>query len=283
MFQYAAGRAVSLRQGVPLLLDLSFYKDVHDRAFRLNELNVSARIATEEEIEKVHSPSRKFLDLFRFKEHIIREQSPWFEIRRVFSTKKEFSFDKRISSAADNTYLDGHWTSERYFKDIEEKLRIEFRLRNPLSDQSADLVRVIRNSDNPVSVHVRHGDYISNQKFATIHGTLTKEYYSKAIEAVEKNVKNPRYFVFSDNIEWARENLPLGETAEFISDPRISDTETIYLMSICSAHIIANSSFSWWGAWLDANPNKMVAAPKNWFADKSKDTTDLIPPSWIKI
>ena len=135
---------------------------------------------------------------------------------------------------------------------------------------------------NAVSVHVRRGDYVNNKNANAFHGVCSPEYYRKAIELIAKRVDSPKYFVFSDDIEWVKEHIEIPN-AVFVSQKDIADHEELVLMSKCKHAIIANSSFSWWGAWLNANPNKLVIAPKQWVSDSRVNTVDAIPAEWVRI
>lgn len=139
-------------------------------------------------------------------------------------------------------------------------------------------------SVNAVSLHVRRGDYVSNLTINQFHGTCSLEYYNQAIAQIAKKVETPHFFVFSDDPEWVKSNLKIDYSITIVDHNNADKNyEDIRLMSLCKHHIIANSSFSWWGAWLCRNPNKIVIAPLKWFNDKSINTTDLIPDGWIKI
>ena len=136
---------------------------------------------------------------------------------------------------------------------------------------------------NSVSLHIRRGDYVSNQKTNQTHGTCDLDYYQRCITEIEKEVENPYFFVFSDEIEWVKENLKINHPAEYV-DQNTGDKsyEDMRLMSQCKHNVIANSSFSWWGAWLNSYPDKIVFAPKRWFASDKHNTKDLIPEGWKK-
>jgi hypothetical protein len=131
---------------------------------------------------------------------------------------------------------------------------------------------------------VRRGDYVTSPKTNSVHGTCSLEYYYDSFNLIEKQHKNSHYFIFSDDIEWCKQNLEFIKNKTFIElSANERDHEEMYLMSQCKHNIIANSSFSWWGAWLNQNPDKMVIAPKKWFHDQQINTNDLIPDTWIRI
>jgi hypothetical protein len=134
---------------------------------------------------------------------------------------------------------------------------------------------------NAVSLHVRRGDYVSNPDSSRVHGLCGADYHQAAVRRIAEVVPQPHLFVFSDDPQWAAGNLHLDHPATIVTgnDTR-RDYEDLHLMSLCKHHIVANSSFSWWGAWLDTNPDKIVIAPERWFAHEQHDTRDLLPPTW---
>jgi hypothetical protein len=136
-------------------------------------------------------------------------------------------------------------------------------------------------SNNSVSVHIRRGDYVSNPHASKFHGTKGLDYYEKAVERIAETVKNPELFVISDDIEWCKENLRLPYKTTHIDGN--AGFEDMHIMSHCAHNIIANSSFSWWAAWLNTNPDKVVIAPKKWFNDESINTEDVVPKTWIRL
>ena len=137
---------------------------------------------------------------------------------------------------------------------------------------------------NAVSLHVRRGDYAADPVVTSMHGLCPLDYYDRAVEYVLGRVSDPAFFLFSDDPDWVREHLKLrGSVSVVDHNGPDSGSEDLRLMSLCRHHIIANSTFSWWGAWLDPRPDKLVIAPKRWFADESLDTSDLLPAGWVKL
>ena len=184
----------------------------------------------------------------------------------------------------DNTYFEGFWwQSELYFKNIRDILLKEFTLRNDFGVEAKRIARDIDYNKYSVSVHIRRGDYVSDSTTLAHHGFLGGEYYKEAIDLMNKKTIRPSFYVFSDDIEWVKTNLSFSYPVLFVSDENIPTHEELILMSLCTHHIIANSSFSWWGAWLGRNSEKIVIAPKRWISDETVDTSDIYPDSWIKI
>jgi hypothetical protein len=202
--------------------------------------------------------------------------------------KQWFVFDPEISNLPDNTFLCGYWQSEKYFKDIEDIIRRELSLKETLTEKSEAFARRISTAKNTVSLHIRRGDYVTDVKTNNYLGLCSLEYYRECISILVNKFGSLNVFVFSDDTSWAKENLsyatPTPVNFYFVDHNGIEYAyEDMYLMSICEHNIIANSSFSWWGAWLNMNKNKIVFAPKNWINDESFTALDIIPDNWYRI
>jgi len=281
MFQYAAGRCLAEKYQTALKLDISGYKDqrgITPRQYALGIFNIKKEFAVDNDVgyviiffnsNKVGKIFLKFYNLLPIK-------------YRHYTKEPHFNFYPQFFNAGDNSYLDGYWQSEKYFKEIGEIIRQEFILKKEYFKLNADLLNLIKQTDS-ISLHIRRSDYITNKSANQTHGTCSIDYYKMAIERVVKQLRNPYLFIFSDDIQWVKDNLKTDLPTTYVSDGNYKDYEELILMSYCKHNIIANSSFSWWGAWLNLNPDKMVVAPKNWFIDKRYNTTDLIPENWIKI
>ncbi len=175
----------------------------------------------------------------------------------------------------------GNWHNEKYFKEYSNILKKEFILRKPLSAQNQEILKKIESS-NSVSLHLRGGDYVTGKK-STFHGTCSPEYYKKAIEIIQQKMNSPEFFIFTDDIEWARNHITFPRFCTLVSSNNSLPWEELKMMSLCKHNIIANSTFSWWGAWLNDSPNKIIIAPKKWFNNEQMNTGEIIPNSWIKI
>ena len=168
-------------------------------------------------------------------------------------------------------FIHGYFQSEKYFKEYEKDIRHMFSM--PKQIEEYIYRKYPKISNNSVSLHIRRGDYVGLQAY---HGLQTIEYYKKAINLIGGDLD---VYVFSDDIDWCEENLLFAK--RFVEE---EDYISIYMMSLCQHNIIANSSFSWWGAWLNDNKNKKVVAPKRWFGKNGpKDTQDIIPGEWFKV
>jgi len=284
MFQYAAGRSLACRHNAGLKLDVSFLesdqKGVAARAYELRHLNISADIATSREVAEMTGCGKSRIEtmLARF-----RQITGLTKLKSNVFLERHFHFNQEFLTASDNTYLEGYWQSEKYFKEIEEIIRREFVVRYPLAGKNLEISELIK-SVNSVSIHVRRGDYVTNPETRRTHGICSLEYYLESIKEICKRAPDPHFFVFSDDMEWVRRSLKIDYPVAYV-DFNGSDNayDDLRLMSLCRHNIIANSSFSWWGAWLNSNQGKLVVAPRTWLMDKSHDTSDILPDAWIKI
>lgn len=200
-----------------------------------------------------------------------------------FTEMKEenyMTYDARVYENVRHPHVyNGFWQSEKYFLDIEDKVRRVFRFREELlSEKTRQKAKEIHECKNAVSLHVRRGDYvgIGNTK------TFGMEYYDAAEEMMRKEFNGGRLVVFSDDLEWAKTNLPYKDMVVVDWNKGKDSWQDMFLMTQCTHNIIANSSFSWWGAWLNEHPNKQVIAPKKWMKDEPKDA-DIIPQTWIRL
>lgn len=272
MFQYAVGRSLSIKLGCPLKLDLSWFRNQNDRQYALNDF--SFKCETVSLADKSPSKIKKKIDRIRN-----RFLKPTKMGVPVF-LEKHFHVDDGFFKIKEPAYLQGYWQSELYFKDIENQIRKDFRLEGQLTDERQKIAKQIQ-ALNAISVHVRRGDYVTNPSANKHHGTCPADWYKIMMSKMAEQKADPTFFVFSDDPEWAKSNLPNQWPCQFIqpsSDGK--DQQDMALMSFCNHHIIANSSFSWWGAWLNPNEGKTVFAPQKWFSNKSLNVQNLIPSRW---
>tara|TARA_B100001250_G_C19801148_1_gene791121 strand:+ start:2125 stop:2811 length:687 start_codon:yes stop_codon:yes gene_type:complete len=198
--------------------------------------------------------------------------------------EKIYGYDKTLyEKINDNSVLIGYWQDEKYFSLIKEKIRTEIQL----VDSNTQFIKKYKKAIiecNSVSVHFRMKDYIENKKTSDFHGVLSNEYYKKSFELVSKRIENPTFFVFSDDINKVKDRLDMNYSHHFIFHQKpIKDTDELFLMSLCKHNIIANSTYSWWGGWLNKNKNKIVIGPKNWFKSKENKKNNPMPKEWIRI
>lgn len=279
LFQYAIGRSLAIRNESEFKMDILGYADQGElltpRLYALNIFSVQENFASEKEIEKLKSNTSGsvVLALQRF---------GFFKKSNSFVIEPHFNFSSEILESGNNIYLQGYWQTEKYFKDVEDVIRKEFTLKEKFSIEEKEITKEIKNS-NAVSLHIRRGDYVSSATTSKFHGICSLDYYEKAVRHIAEKTENPVFYIFSDDIAWVKENLKIDFPTKYVSDGILKDYEELTLMSYCKHNIIANSSFSWWGAWLNANPEKIVIAPKQWFADQSVNTSDVVPETWVKM
>jgi len=200
----------------------------------------------------------------------------------AFVVEPHFHYWPEINKAPRDCYLAGYWQSEKYFQDAEPIIREDFTFKIPMASRNEQIAEKIAQA-NAISLHVRRGDYVNNPHTKATHGICSPDYYRDAIGYMAKQIENPHFFIFSDDMPWVRSQMKLDFPCYYIEHNSGAESyNDMRLMSMCQHHIIANSSFSWWGAWLNPYPNKIVIAPRKWFANNS-DTDDLIPPGWIRL
>lgn len=276
MFQYAMGRCLSCTKALDLKLDISFFEDHPERKYELNNFDIVQRIANTEESDKLKNSDSKRLN--RIKQRYLG--SP-----QVFVQESSLMFDPQYLAIMHSAYLDGYWQSEKYFRQIENVIRQELKVSTPPSAANRALLDEIE-SVNAVSLHVRRGDYEEDPVINQVHGTCSLNYYEEAASLIVEKVSQPVFYVFSDDIPWAKDNLNLGHNFQFVSINNGENAhEDLRLMYSCKHHIIANSTLSWWGAWLNPNPDKIVVAPQKWFNDPELNlqSKTIVPESWIRL
>lgn len=243
LFQWAYGKYLSEHFNTELSLDLSFYQNQFGNTPRTFEL--------------INLPNLK-----------VPERLP--PSKPIVYLNDNFTFKPIDYKSNHDYFLNGFWQSEKYFKSVSNLIKLEL---SPTEDKLNDLSKKIEG--NSISLHIRRTDYLTSNGF---HPTQTIQYYQEAIRLIGdyKNI-----YIFSDDIEWCKNNLTFKNTV-FIEGQ--SNIEDLWLMSLCDHNVIANSSFSWWGAWLNNNPNKIVVAPKLWFGEHAGiNSGDIVPENWIKI
>ncbi|MBU4176661.1 MAG: alpha-1,2-fucosyltransferase [Proteobacteria bacterium] len=278
MFQYAAGRRLAAIHGAVLKLDISDFTNYTLHDYGLSAFNIKEAIATQEEIRLFKEPETSSL-----KKKIKKLLGYPNKLGITHIRESQYHFDPAILTMHDSVYLDGYWQSEKYFSDISVIIRNEFTATSPQTGRNLALAQHMASCES-ISLHVRRGDYVTDEKTNTIHGTCDLDYYVRCIERVAQKVRRPCFFIFSDDPEWAEKNLHITHQATFISHngPK-KNYEDLRLMSQCRHHIIANSSFSWWGAWLGQHQDTIVYAPKRWFNSPLFNTQDLLPETWTRI
>jgi len=272
LFQYSLGRKLSIKNNDIFKLDLSDFTKDNPRSYSLGYFNVIENFTSDEDVNKIKkSGVWKLVDKLK----------PYY--KRSAIKYKGYDFDPNVLKLSGNFYLDGYWQSEKYFKDIESVIREEITLKELSPYKHSELINNIKNS-NSVSIHIRRGDYVTNKKFSSVYNLLDEKYYQEALKFIAEKIKDPLFFIFSDDINWVKQNLNIPYPKIFVSgENEIKNYEELILMSLCKHNITANSSFSWWGAWLNKNADKIVISPDRWFNDKISNAKDLIPENWVRL
>ena len=284
LFQYATGRSVACKNNDELKLDVRRYLKQDDsredffmrtvdtpRDYKLNHFNITAGIASTDEAAALKNPYGPLSEVYRI-------------VRAKVTQNYWTNYHPEIFKKKDNLYLNGFWQTELYFKDIRDTLLKELTLKIPLEQIVPDLLEMMKGPES-VSLQIRRGDYVDNPVYNRYWGTCTASYYTRALAHIaEQTSGSLRVFAFSDDPEWVEHNISLPPNTCIVSKTyALKDYEELIAMSYCSHNIISNSTFGWWGAWLNNNPDKVVVAPTPW-TDLHKDRhKDIIPESWIQL
>jgi hypothetical protein len=274
LFQYAAARSLAIQLGKDLLLDISAFEfySLHNGFELFRIFHIDKKVADFSDIHRVlgwqaFSPVRNLLLSSKFS----------YLRNKQFVVEPHFQYWEDYKRITHDVYLSGYWQSENYFFDVAAQIREDFTFRLPMQNDIAELAVQISNV-NSVSLHVRRGDYIKN---TATYALCSIDFYKAAIQYIAERVEHPHFYIFSDDIAWVKNNLKMDFSHHYVDFNHGSESyNDMRLMSLCQHNIVANSSFSWWGAWLNSNSEKIVVAPRYWFANGS-DTADMFPSSWV--
>lgn len=274
MFQYAAGRALAIDLRADLLLDISWFLGRENRTYALDDFLTAGQVS--------FTQPRLFQNFQSLHSKIMRR---WGSARmggKIFR-ENQFQFNPDISNIRQSVFLEGYWQSERYFKNHGQQIRDDFLPNSELPDRCQPLLSEIKASD-AICVHIRRGDYVTDPSAAAVHGLCSLDYYQEGAARLMRNLSDPHCFVFSDDPNWVRNSLelPCPFSVVDVNDGSQANWD-LHLMSACRHFVIANSSLSWWGAWLGTADDKQVVAPKRWFLNDAKSTVDLISQNWQQI
>jgi len=278
LFQYAAARSLADRLQCGLLLDVRGIAKNGDRPYQLDLYNVRAEVADAQTLAAL--PAWRSSRAGRIR------QSLAFAMPGLFHSPvfwpHSFAYDGRVERLRHPVYMVGYWQTERYFAWNRSRLLEDVTLL-PGSTVDAGWVQKIRGR-NSVSLHVRRGDYVSSPTAAAQHGTCDMAYYQHAIALLLQQQPDIEVFVFSDEPQWAADHLRLPAPTHIVdANPPDRGYLDLELMRGCRHHVLANSSFSWWGAWLCVQPGQTVYAPRRWFANHGIDARDITPPRWHRL
>lgn len=286
MYQYAVGYCLAKRYNVPLGLDCSLMGDIKpNEAHTARELELSVFIDDLKIINPAHiklDVANKLTVFERIKDKFTGNKPLPYYKKAYFYEQEQYVFDKNIFLIPQSCYLTGYFQNELYFAHLEQEIRTLFSFKTELDKQNKQMLQQIDKTES-VSIHVRRGDYAKNKTINAIHGLLTVDYYKKAIDYICKRVENPHFYIFSDDIDWCIQNLQFDQHQQTFISFNYPDKnyEDMRLMSHCKHNIIANSSFSWWGAWLNANPVKLIVAPQKWLVKQAlHQVSGFFPKHW---
>ncbi len=281
LFQYAIARRLAIEHQTTVGLDIDWFTDVPQtdtiREYELGCYPLKAEIVNPKKLTIVdprQPHGRK--DILLKKIGISKKVWMHYEEGQ--------GFHSNFLSLPDNTMLVGFWQSEKYFKDIRDILLKELEPTTPLSKKNKTYLKDIT-SHTSISIHIRRGDYVQNKNANAFHGVLPLSYYQKGITYIKEHSKEKdiKVFVFSNDIGWCKKNIQFDVPIEFIEGNTLG-SDDMRLMKHCKHFVMANSTFSWWGAWLATSKNKIVVAPKRWFLDESADNAiDIVPNEWVRL
>lgn len=255
LFQYAIALHLGKIHNTEVLIDNSEFESYTLHKYALADFNINENYASKGVVNKMNIHS-----------------------------EKTFYFDPKFKEISDNVLLSGYWQSEKYFLDIKDVIIQTYSVKKPLFGLNAEISKSIQ-STNSISIHIRRTDYLPNTYNDQVLEFINLGYYESAIQEISTKINNPFFYIFSDDPSWVKSNLNIQFPHIFIDNNKENAYEDLRLMSLCNNNIIANSSFSWWGAWLNKHNNKIIIAPKQWFSKNAKnlDSCDLIPDNWVRI
>ena len=279
MFQYATGKALANRHGVELKLDISSFKQqlgevITPRHFELDVFNCDIKFATEEEILEF-----EVLKSSRWKRILQRKMPNMFS--KIYFSESGHLYHSVFNTLPKHVYLEGYWQNENYFKNIRSTLLKDFQIRQTMPTEVNKWLSKIKEAHS-VAIHVRRGDYVNLSSANAFHGLCSLDYYESSVEHLQEQLKDLELFVFSDDLDWCKANLKFAQKINFVELKQLACWE-LFLMSQCQHNIIANSSFSWWAAWLNQTSNKNVCVPQNWFVNTPSSSIDIVAENWTVI
>lgn len=282
MFQYACARALSLNLNAPLKFTTDTFDTYNSHnGFELESVfGLRLEIASRQDLARLVGWWRSLPVVRRA---LAKSPYSWLAGRRFLGEPHFMYWPALLERARQGGYLQGYWQSERYFSEHAERIRTDFSFKEDLKGANLQIAHAILQG-SAISIHIRRGDYVSNPKTLSVHGICHPDYYHAAIETLLQRCPGARLFAFSDDPQWVSQVLsPRYPGLVLVNQNKGKESyNDMRLMSMCHHHIIANSSFSWWGAWLNPKPEKIVFAPNRWFVN-GRDTSDLIPAGWERM
>jgi Glycosyl transferase family 11 len=277
LFQYAFGRRLSIEYDVPVYLDITEFETYKLHEFSLKHYRLQSDFAPKNILAKTLKSYRK-TRLGVARHWCSRWLYPSLFPKEI--NEPSLNFHSECIRAQPPVYLWGYWQDERYFLPIADIIRNDLVIDAEPESRDKDTAALMTEVES-VSLHVRRADYVTNQITTSVHGVCGLNYYEEAIADMERTLKSPHFFVFSDDPKWCKEHVSSCSPMTFVDhNTAASNYQDLRLMSTCKHHIIANSSFSWWGAWLNRNQQKIVIAPRKWYASKDLEMISPALQSW---
>lgn len=273
LFQYSFGKYLAARLGAAVKYDIQVTNSLNSftqRDLAISFFNVEMPLATAAEVNQKKYFSNIYLARLERK---IAQHFPALLQTHIVEPNDPTGFDPL--QVRDNCYYEGYWQAFKYLQPVDDLIRRHCTLAQPPGQAVTEMLAQIKAADS-VSIHVRRGDYLTHKYLPA----CTMSYYQKAMLVFTKEAGNTKFFIFTDDVAWCRENFTGPQYVIVTGNQHFED---LYLMSNCRHNIIANSTFSWWGAWLNSNPGKIVVAPEVWHTKQVNKASDLLPANWIKI
>jgi len=279
LFQWAFGLSRQLKTNCNLKFDANSFATDKLRNLEITQLITDFEVATQKEIKETRFENGLLNLLIRKVTTLI---NPYY--KRKVICEQTYLFDESLDNYKHcSNYFEGYWQNEKYFIGYRQQIlkSLNFEINTSKNYQSYKS-QIIDNTKNSVAIHVRRGDYINDERILKIHGVCSIDYYQNAIQLMEDRYDNIQFYIFSNDIEWCEKFFDAINNKTFVNKTK-TVFEDLELMSLCKGQIIANSSLSWWSAWLNTNENKSIIAPKKWFNKTSINYSQIVPENWIKL
>jgi len=279
LFQWAFGLSLANKSNAELKFDTESYVTDKLRSLEISTLVDGIAIAKKNEIKKIRLENNTLNLLKRKIETLF---NPYF--KRTIICENTYLYDVRLDSQNyTSNYFEGYWQNEKYFINNRKQIlnKINFKINNSKSYNQYKL-QITETDSTAIAIHVRRGDYINDRRILEIHGICSLDYYKTSVRLMNEKYNNIHFYIFSNDLNWCEKKFSFIKNKTYVKN-----TETVFedleLMSLCKGQIIANSSLSWWSAWINQNPNKKVIAPKKWFNKTTINYSELVPENWLKL
>lgn len=274
LFQYCFARSLALRRNLKIFLDISYYSHGF-RRYLLPEFNTIQQIVSPEKLKQL----LKWRNIFYFR--VINKLLPARQKKYYREQVGPMGIDEHVDRLTGIKYLEGYWQHKNYFQSVWGEIKRELQLKQKGATCIAWQKKIASHAS--VSIHIRRGDYVTNARIREQHGYCSQEYYDRAVCEMTQRVNQPVFFIFSDDVAWVQKNFIMHYPCEIVSSNDLTECEELFLMSACKHNIIANSTYSWWGAWMNEHDKKIVIAPQKWSNTPSARFENIVPETWIRV